>query len=73
MILAFQPTKARIADNQAGSYLACQIYDLFFFFLPLSSPFRFLLTAARAGMEYARREGVGKGDKTSDFLDEKDG
>lgn len=24
-------------------------------------------------MEYARREGVGKGDKTSAFLDEKDG
>lgn len=72
LILAFQPAKGRAADNHAGSYLTCQIYDLFFFFLPLSSPFRFLLTAARTGMEYAR-EGVGKGDKTSAFLDEKDG
>lgn len=64
--------KGRTADNHDGSYLACQIYDLFFFFLPLSSPFRFLLTASRTGMEYAR-EGVGKEDKTSAFLVEKDG
>lgn len=72
LILAFQPPKGRTADNQAGSHLAFHICDLLFFFLPLSSPFRFLLTAARTGMEYARERDVEKVDTTLAILDEKD-